>query len=767
MKAEGSAPSITIQHKVKVKEETKECNYQPENSPVESQVTTTMAVPVVGGSTNTITTTSTTNSNSVANLSNHLPSTGSNSSTNEATSPTSTHQNSSVICQVPSSTSSLHNSVEPVDLDVKSKGAVSAPSRDDRGNNHSTKENRSSPQCQKSKISHTSAINGHSEFSRQLSASSSGNDSPVSSHSIKPEDEPGIGKHEEPPSAPPQLSTETTTTTTNGVVLNGGGLRCISSVFAGHAKLKRLLGTLVQFANNISTETGDTVRCFVFGLLSGAMTAEEFHSALQEATNFPLRDFVLPYLRHTLPSLRRNLNAAARANNQTCMQYLRANESAILETVNLPPSSDTAELFGDHSTNGTSSTAANYSLRSGTTSSVSSISHSSSLHHYGTATNLATKRRASDTPYYENGSEDSPLYGKRSSNIWGSHHHPSAQQQSDPYCWYHPLHSSSTTIQGHSHHPHVPPNLIQINQLSSFGAPHHPQQQQQQQQQQQINHAPGQMQNGSSLDDEWKNIHVMLNCILGMVEKTKRALVILQRRGCPSPAGATPASGLVCTQNGTSNGNNLSGTNGAQIESSSGDRDGNLKRLSGEIVAQTIRATEDRVVTEVKRRAEAVQEVKRTAMVEVQRAVAAAVAESRASERMRVQHLLDIPLAQRGHSSMRQGSFLRLGGQSTSETISKAASSTEDEKEGVTLNVMGSSCWNCGRPALETCGGCGIARYCGSFCQHRDWETGGHHATCRASPTQEPSRSSSRSPPRPGNSSSEIDSAAPTVAKGK
>ena len=46
------------------------------------------------------------------------------------------------------------------------------------------------------------------------------------------------------------------------------------------------------------------------------MSAEEFHSALQEATNFPLRGFVLPYLKHTLPSLQKDLSSAARINNQ-------------------------------------------------------------------------------------------------------------------------------------------------------------------------------------------------------------------------------------------------------------------------------------------------------------------------------------------------------------------------------------------------------------------------------------------------------------------
>lgn len=42
--------------------------------------------------------------------------------------------------------------------------------------------------------------------------------------------------------------------------------------------------------------------------------------------------------------------------------------------------------------------------------------------------------------------------------------------------------------------------------------------------------------NGSSSgttsgDEEWRNIHTMLSCISGMVEKTKRAISILQHRG--------------------------------------------------------------------------------------------------------------------------------------------------------------------------------------------------------------------------------------------
>jgi runt-related transcription factor 1 len=32
------------------------------------------------------------------------------------------------------------------------------------------------------------------------------------------------------------------------------------------------------------------------------------------------------------------------------------------------------------------------------------------------------------------------------------------------------------------------------------------------------------------------------------------------------------------------------------------------------------------------------------------------------------------------------------------------------------------NCWNCGRKATETCSGCNSARYCGTFCQHKDWD---------------------------------------------
>ncbi|KZC09084.1 Protein CBFA2T3 [Dufourea novaeangliae] len=804
MKVEGGVATTTILHKVKVKEEAKECcGYQRSAST--------------------------------------SPSTSSTSTGTASIAVTATAPSATIICHPSTPASSVTVTVTanaepfPVDLDLKAKTKVGCVTTRDKSTREDSKPEVQSPGGHHQRVSTvvvpSSGPQNHTNNAPRIEhkgpttgcARSSDNGSPLSTHILKPEFEDGIGGSGGGSgdgggdSGPATVNCRTEeqndvpTASSNGT----NGTRCVAGVFAGHGMFKRLLGTLVQFATDISPDTGDTVRTLVLALLSGSMAAEEFHQALQEATNYRLRGFVLPYLKHTLPSLQKDIGSAARACNQSSAQFLRSNETAVLEAVGLVSAGEPVEIFGEQAAGnglgsgngngGGNQCSSHYGMRSNSNPDVGAIQHTSNatagLHHYSGNSSHAPKRRASDTPYYENGVlfDDVPVYGKRLSNPW-SHHHSQQQQQpptdsSPSYCWYHPLHSSSGSMQGHRHGhgpSPVPPSLVQINQINAFSGTHHlPQQHQHQQQQQQSNHA--QMQNGS-LDDEWKNIHVMLNCILGMVEKTKRALAILQTRGCSSPAAAPPLASTtsIVAQNGTGNtvtGNNPSSTNGSQVESSTGDREGSLKRLSGEIVAQTIRATEDKVA-EVKRKAEeAVLEVKRAAVAEVQRAVAAAVAESRANERLRVHRLLDLPVSQRNHSALRQGSFVRVHGNpnavdSNARTVAmpiansnSVPSTIEDEKDTHLQTISGSNCWNCGRPALETCGGCGIARYCGSFCQHRDWEAGGHHATCNNAPPRETSRSASRSPPRitTGNLSSnvnDVDVAAPpipitTQSKGK
>ena len=85
-------------------------------------------------------------------------------------------------------------------------------------------------------------------------------------------------------------------------------------------------------------------------------------------------------------------------NFQTCVQYLRSNESAVLEAVGLTSLGESVEPFGDNTGNGSGSV--QYGLRSNSNVNVSSAQNSNnigSIHYYSGASH-PNKRRASDTP---------------------------------------------------------------------------------------------------------------------------------------------------------------------------------------------------------------------------------------------------------------------------------------------------------------------------------------------------------------------------------
>ncbi|CAG4983133.1 unnamed protein product [Parnassius apollo] len=390
-------------------------------------------------------------------------------------------------------------------------------------------------------------------------------------------------------------------------------------------RLRRFLSALQQFAPEGSADTGERVRQLIFNLVAGTMSIEEFQAGVQECTNYPLRASVPGFLRALLPLAQRDLHARARRAKQTPLQYIRSHEHLVLES-----SGEGNEIFAQH--------------------------HPMD----------PMKRRASD-PFYDasqsNGShEDCPPQAKRTPS--------SLLLNPSPFLC--PLPSNASLFDyGHPyptyHSGQGEPGLerrdggISVRDVSSMNA------------------SLSEPRGVGSLksDDEWRNINTMLNCILSMVEKTKRALAILQQRGVET------------------------------IESNE------IKRAANEIMATAVRQTEERVA-EVRRRAEdAVNQhltldqnlaicpnmelggisttlwvqVKRQALAELQRALGAA--EGRLEPGAR---------AERRHSPPRS--------------------------PGAPQNC----CWNCGRKAQETCSGCNAARYCGAFCQHKDWEN--HHQVC-------------------------------------
>ncbi|XP_058127755.1 protein CBFA2T2-like [Anopheles ziemanni] len=120
-------------------------------------------------------------------------------------------------------------------------------------------------------------------------------------------------------------------------------------------------------------------------------------------------------------------------------------------------------------------------------------------------------------------------------------------------------------------------------------------------------------------------------------------------------------------------------------------------------MADIKRQTEEKI-SEFRRTAE--ESAKRQAVIEIQRAVAAAEART-----------LDMIAQERLKMEKMYADIHR--------TVPDA------EPEPPITSGSQNACWNCGQKANETCSGCNLARYCGSFCQHKDWDQ--HHQVCGTS----------------------------------
>ncbi|XP_063190913.1 protein CBFA2T3 isoform X4 [Chroicocephalus ridibundus] len=428
------------------------------------------------------------------------------------------------------------------------------------------------------------------------------------------------------------------------------------------SKLKRFLTTLQQFGNDISPEIGERVRTLVLGLVNSTLTIEEFHAKLQEATNFPLRPFVIPFLKANLPLLQRELLHCARMAKQTPAQYLAQHEQLLLDA-NASSPIDSSELLLEVGESG--------------------------------------KRRTPDRTK-ENGLDRDPLHPEHLSK------RPCTMSPAQRYS---PSNGLSHPPNGLGHPP-AAPTLPQHYRLEDMAMAHHyrdayrhpdPRELRERQRPAAVHGARQEEVIDHRLTDrewaeEWKHLNNLLNCIMDMVEKTRRSLTVLRRcqeadreelnhwirrysdaedmkKG--SPPSARPH-------------NSSSASEAPQLDA---HREFAPRPLSGYMPEEIWRKAE-----------EAVNEVKRQAMSELQKAVSDA--ERKAHELITTERAkMERALAE----AKRQAS----------EDALTVINQQEDSSE---------SCWNCGRKASETCSGCNTARYCGSFCQHKDWEK--HHHVC-------------------------------------
>ncbi|XP_042616886.1 protein CBFA2T3-like isoform X6 [Cyprinus carpio] len=474
-------------------------------------------------------------------------------------------------------------------------------------------------------------------------------------------------------------------------------------------KLKRFLTTLQQFGNDISPEIGERVRSLVLGLVNSTLTIEEFHSKLQEATNFPLRPFVIPFLKANLPLLQRELLHCARIAKQTPAQYLAQHEQLLLDA-NASSPLDSSEIMLE-------------------------------LNEHG-------KRRTPDRTKESAGDRDGlhPEHlAKRPCTV-------SPSQRFSPSSGL-PAHPPPNGLPTHPPNglPHPNPPAPQHYRLEDMALAHHYRDAYRHAEHRDVRDRHRQTAvHGARQEEvidhrltdrewaeEWKHLDNLLNCIMDMVEKTRRSLTVLRRcqeadreemnhwirrysdvedmkKGGSSaqrPPPLPPHHNSSSSNTPNSSDTQPLGTCTVADTAAEIHRDFLHRPPSGYLPEEIWRkagATSIPLSPALKqlqnKQEEAVNEVKRQAMSELQKAVSDA--ERKAHEMISAER-----------SKMERA--LAEAKRQASEDALTVINQQEDSSE---------SCWNCGRKASETCSGCNTARYCGSFCQHKDWEK--HHHVC-------------------------------------
>nr|XP_046181203.1 protein CBFA2T1 isoform X2 [Oncorhynchus gorbuscha] len=439
------------------------------------------------------------------------------------------------------------------------------------------------------------------------------------------------------------------------------------------SKLKRFLTTLQQFGNDISPEIGERVRMLVLGLVNSTLTIEEFHSKLQEATNFPLRPFVIPFLKANLPLLQRELLHCARLAKQNPAQYLAQHEQLLLDTSPTTSPVDSSELLLDINDNG--------KRRTPDRTKVNGFDRDGPLH-----LETSSKRLCTISPA---GQRFSPSNGLSYQPNGLAHGHPTPPPPPPPQHYRLDDMAITNHYRDSPHYRHPNHNHRELRErprpLGMHGA----------RQEEVIDHRLTDREWG----EEWKHLDHLLNCIMDMVEKTRRSLTVLRR--CQE-ADREELNYWIRRYSDADDLKKGASRTQSRQHSPTGQDD-----LTTEIHRDLLHrpVTTGYVPEEIWKKAEeAVNEVKRQAMSELQKAVSEA--ERKAHEMISTER-----------SKMER--MVAEAKRQAAEDALTVINQQEDSSE---------SCWNCGRKASETCSGCNTARYCGSFCQHKDWEK--HHHVC-------------------------------------
>ncbi|KAG7233052.1 hypothetical protein INR49_003117 [Caranx melampygus] len=468
-------------------------------------------------------------------------------------------------------------------------------------------------------------------------------------------------------------------------------------------KLKRFLTTLQQFGNDISPEIGERVRSLVLGLVNSTLTIEEFHSKLHEATNFPLRPFVIPFLKANLPLLQRELLHCARLAKQTPAQYLAQHEQLLLDA-NASSPLDSSEIMlemNEHGKRRTPDRTKDSSEREG-------------LH----PEHLA-KRPCTISPS-QRFSPSTGLPAHPPPNGLPTHPpnglpHPPNPQVGPQHYRLEDMALAHQYRDAYRHNEHRDAR-DRHRQTAVHGA----------RQEEVIDHRL----TDREWAEEWKHLDNLLNCIMDMVEKTRRSLTVLRRcqeadreemnhwirrysdveemkKGGSNGQHCLPPPLPPPTPHHNSSSNTASSSESLPIGTPSA-----AERQTGrqtEIHRDFLhRPPSGYLPEEIWRKAD------------------------RAHPRRHLAQPLFHPSPSTIMLQSYSNTLRRKDAAAVGKILALAEAKRQASEDALTVinqqEDSSESCWNCGRKASETCSGCNTARYCGSFCQHKDWEK--HHHVC-------------------------------------
>eukprot|EP00118_Oscarella_pearsei_P001825 m.8604 g.8604 ORF g.8604 m.8604 type:complete len:596 (+) comp20730_c0_seq1:140-1927(+) len=419
------------------------------------------------------------------------------------------------------------------------------------------------------------------------------------------------------------------------------------------AKLKRFLTSLLQYGHDTSQETAERAEELVVKLVNSAVSVEEFSLRVQEA-NIPLRSFVVPFLKQNLHLLIRELHQIAGSGKQLSIGHKFVQQAQ--STPRAPSIGEKRTQVIDvdslNSPDGTTETFRRKFAAAMEGKDAATIAFNKAMESLApppskkprlvgdapqspATTSVGSIAGATVPGSVTIGSVSTPGGGNKGNglNLGGN--------------------TASAILNGNG-----------MGSLLTGGG--------------KLTEPPDL---GNKHADDWHQVDTMMQCIMGMVDKTKRALAVLQHQAQMDREEVI---------------------NWAKTQVGNAETD--VKRRAGEVMAKAMKQAEESV-QEVKRRAEeAVADVKRTAVLELQKAIAGS--ESRHKETIAQLH---------GEMEQNISEARRHGAEEAFEMANQQEDSTEN-------------CWNCGRKASETCSGCNVARYCGSFCQHKDWDN--HHHVC-------------------------------------